>query len=544
MECAFYFGFCRTYRTTIAKEQIRKYQNMKHFQRNILVTTFFWLLTFGTSIGQSTSLSSSNDRQPVRPNILWVIVEDMSADFACYGQKSIETPNVDALAKNGTRFSRAFVTAPICSISRSALITGRYQTSIGAQNHRSSVPGHTIELPPNSPLVPALMRSNGYHTNNLTLEAFLKDQTELAASPKVKVAKTDYNFEWDEKTCYDDTHWSNRAAKKPFFVQIQLNGGKLRGNGNGTAWPDRVRKDLGSTTSSQSITIPPYLAADPVILEDWAQYLDTVRYTDWELGRITKRLIDSGDLQNTVIFFMTDHGISHIRNKQFLYDGGTHVPLIISGPGIASHAVREDLVEHIDLAATTLALANIDKPATMQSKNILASDYTPRRFVFAARDRADETVDLIRSVRDDRWKYIYNGFPNRPYLQPNNYKDNKPIVQAMRRLFAEGKLDQNQSLILANSRPREELYDTHADPYELNNLAQTSSGKEKLAEFRKALAEWQSQTNDLAEPESEAVYLLETIGSHPEAGRNTEDKQYQANVQLMIEWRTSKPFMK
>src|SRR5262249_17892142 len=150
--------------------------------------------------------------------------------------------------------------------------------------------------------------------------------------------------------------------------------------------------------------------------------------TDREVGEVMKRLEREHLLENTVVFFLTDHGISHARGKQFLYDEGIHVPLVIRGPGIAKGAVHQDLVEHIDLAATSLALAGIPIPKGMQSQNILASDYQPRDAVFAARDRCDETVEHLRSVRTARFKYIRNFLPLRPHLQPNAYKDGKPIV--------------------------------------------------------------------------------------------------------------------
>ncbi len=476
-----------------------------------------------------------------QPNIVWMIVEDMSPHFACYGEKTIQTPNVDRLAAEGTRFSRAFVTAPICSICRSALITGRYQTSIGAQNHRSSVPGHEIRLPEDVRLIPAIFRESGYHTNNLTVEAFTKSDAEVKQSPSVKVAKTDYNFVWDESSTYDTTHWAARQSGKPFFVQVQLHGGKYRGQGDGKQWPAKVKKDLGSTTSSTSVTLPPYLPNDPVILEDWAQYLDTVRYTDWEVGRVIQRLKDAGEFENTVLIFMTDHGISHVRNKQFLYDGGTHVPLIIRGPNVASGVVRDDVVEHIDLGATSMGFAGITKPAFMFSQDILSSSYKPREYVFAARDRADETVDLIRSVRDTRWKYIFNGFPSRPYLQPNRYKDAKPIVQAMRRLHADGKLNAEQSLIMAETRPSEELYDTQNDPYELHNLAADPKESERVTQMRTALVYWQKRTGDIAKPESEEVYKAEVNAAHAEGGKNKNMSVYQSNVDLMLRWMKERP---
>ena len=477
------------------------------------------------------------------PNIVWMIVEDMSAHYSCYGETTIQTPNVDQLASRGTRFSRAFVTAPICSICRSALITGRYQTSIGAQHHRSGVPGHEIHLPADVELVPAVFRNAGYHTNNLTVEAFLRSDEDVKASPAVKVAKTDYNFQWDEAATYDSTHWAARDAKKPFFVQVQLHGGKYRNIAETSKWTAKVLKDLGSVTSPNDVHLPPYLPNDPVILEDWAQYLDTVRYTDWEVGRVIQRLKDAGELENTVIFFMTDHGISHVRNKQFLYDGGTHVPLIVAGPGVATGVVREDLVEHIDLGATSMGLASIARPASMDSQDILAADYQPREYVFAARDRADETVDLMRSVRDTRWKYIFNGFPNRPYLQPNRYKDSKPILQAMRRLYADGILNAEQSLIMAETRPREELYDTQADPFELHNLAANSEHRSRLETMRTAFRDWQKRTNDPGVPESEEIYKSEVGAKHLEGGKNADNTQFKNNVELMLKWNTERPFV-
>ena len=477
----------------------------------------------------------------VRPNVVWIVVEDMSADFSCYRDAGVKTPEVDVLAAEGTRFARAYVTAPICSICRSALITGRYQTSIGAQHHRSSVPGHRIQLPAGVRLVPELMREAGYHTNNLNLEAFLR---EGKAGQSVKVAKTDYNFEWDEKSAYDEGHWAARAEGKPFFVQVQLNGGKNRGQVPGPAWPERVRKELGSVTDPASVRLPAWLPDDPVIRADWAQYLDTVRMTDHEVGRVVARLREAGELDRTVIFFMTDHGVSHVRNKQFLYDGGVHVPLVVRGPGVAAGRVRDDVVEHIDLAACTLALAGLAVPGAMHGRNILAEGYEPRRYVFAARDRADETEDLLRSVRDRRWKYIRNGFPNRPYLQPNRYKDEKAIVQAMRRLHAEGKLNAGQSLIMAAERPAEELYDCEADPDELRNLAGEPGSAAVLDGMRQALREWQVRTGDPADVETEEVYRLETSAQHPEGGKNQAGEVYRRNVETMLRWRRERPLVK
>ncbi|MFO1064205.1 MAG: sulfatase-like hydrolase/transferase [Pirellulales bacterium] len=474
---------------------------------------------------------------------MWLIVEDMSARFHCYGESTIETPNVDTLAARGTRFTRAFVTAPICSISRSALITGRYQTSVGAQNHRSNRSGHEIQLPDGVKLVPQLFRKAGYHVNNLTVDVFCKTRSQIEKNKKVSVAKTDYNFVWDTKSTYDANHWEVRESGKPFFVQVQLHGGKYRGQAPKPEWPKRVADELGSVTDPARVQLPPYLPDDPTIRADWAQYLDTVRYTDMEVGKVINRLREAGELDRTVVFFITDHGISHVRNKQFLYDGGIHIPMIAAGPGIAASAERNDLVEHIDLAAASLAKAGIAIPDWMFSRDILSKDYRPREFVFAARDRADETVDLLRSVRSEGMKYIRNGFPSRPYLQPNQYKDTKAIVEAMRRLHAEGKLNAAQSLIMAESRPLEELYDLTRDPFELHNLAAEASMEKDLQRMRQALSDWQLRTDDPAEPESAEVYDAEIVHPQGDKGADTKTDVYRQNVETMVRWRTEKPFV-
>ena len=512
------------------------------------VVLMFALTWFSRTIAVEPALRETNTNNSSRPstnspNIVWIIIEDMSAHFSCYGETTIQTPNIDGLSASGVRFTKAFVTAPICSIARSALITGRYQTSLGVQNHRSSVPGHLIQLPSDVPLVTELFHEHGYHVNNLTWEAFLKNDEQLAKNDRVEIAKTDYNFEWSPEKSYDQPHWARRDRGKPFFVQIQLHGGKFRGQAPKSDWPNRVLKELGSITEVSSVKLPPYLPEDPIIREDWAQYLDCVRYTDHQVGKILQRLKDTGDFANTIFFVMTDHGISHVRNKQFLYDGGIHVPLIVAGPRIPMGQTRSDLVEHIDLSATSLVFAGIPVPGSMNSRDFFSPNYKPRDAVFAARDRADETVDWIRSVRTEKYKYIRNGFPSRPYLQPNLYKDSKAILQAMRRLYADGKLDPHQSLIMAESRPVEELYELGADPDEFHNLAIDPAYGEVLSELRSKLIHWCQQMGDRDGPESEQVYELEAAAEHLEGGKGNRNPQYQKNLELMRRWRLEKPFV-
>lgn len=421
-----------------------------------------------------------------RPNIVWIIPDDMSANLSCYGETAIKTPNVDKLAARGVKFTQAFVTAPVCSTCRSAFITGMYQTAIGAHHHRSGRGTEKIHLPAGIKLVPKLFQEAGYHTS-------------ITSWPgrKGKLGKTDYNFEWDQ-TVYDGNDWSQRKKGQPFFVQIQTPGGKLRGK-DASGWKkigDAAEKKLGSRTSIKSVTLPPYYPNHPDIVRDWAAYLDSVRMTDVMVGEVIARLEKEGVRDNTLILFMTDHGISHGRGKQFMYDEGLHVPLVITGPGIKAGTVRKDVVEHIDIAALSLAAAGIEIPKYMQAKDILAKDYTRRDAVFAARDRCDETVDHMRSVRTRNFKYIRNFLPNRPYLQPCAYKDAKAILIALREWNEAGKLNEVQRLLFRKTRPPEELYDLKNDPHEINNLAGDPAFAAKLKSLRARLDTWMVNSND------------------------------------------------
>lgn len=469
-----------------------------------------------------------------RPNIVWIIVDDMSVNFSCYGETAIQTPNVDALAERGIRFTNAYVTAPVCSTCRSAFITGMYQTAIGAHHHRSGRGSEKIRLPEGIPLVPALFQDAGYQTSI----------TGWPITAKNRKGKTDYNFEWDAEI-YDGTDWTDRESGQPFFCQIQTPGGKRRGASTekGKLFQQRCKAIFGDVTDVSKVTLPPYYPSEPAILQDWAAYLDSCRYTDNLVGEVVARLKETGDYDNTVILFMTDHGISHARGKQFLYDEGLHVPLVIAGPGIESGISRTDLVEHIDIAALSLGIAGIDIPSTMQAKDILASNYEHRDAVFAARDRCDETVDHIRSVRTHRFKYIRNYLPSRPHLQPCAYKDKKEILKSLRAAHSAGRLNELQSrLLFADSRPEEELYDLQADPFETQNLATTPKFKTQLEQMRARLSKWEVETNDQGRtPETAAMFESDMKLYVDTVGRKGDLDQQQTlidNIGLMRKWKS------
>lgn len=458
------------------------------------------------SAGMCGAISPAIGAGRKRPNILWICAEDMSPHMSCYGERTIETPNIDRLAREGVRFENAFITCPVCSPSRSAMITGMYQTSSGAHNHRSSRHKVELKLPGAIKFVPEYFKRAGYYTSN-------GGMLNLNDYSQTKAGKTDYNLVFDNKM-YDAAEWSGRKDGQPFFAQLQLKGGKNRG----AKVPDPV--------DPKDVKLPPYYPDDPALREDWARYLNSVINTDIEVGRVLKRLEDEGIADETIVFFWTDHGISHIRGKQFLYDEGIRIPLIVRGPGLGGSAVRTDLVEHIDIPATSMALAGLGVPDHFQGRSLFNADYRQRECAFAARDRCDETVERIRCVRTHRYKYIRNYYWHVPHTQANRYKDGKEIMKVMRRLHAEGKLDENQAKPFAATRPVEELYDLKADPHEINNLAENTGYAGVLRKFSARLNRWIEETRDLGQlPEPViADYLkqYETPRAILENGRNRE----------------------
>ncbi len=473
-------------------------------------------------------LASATLSAAERPNILWIIIDDMSANLSCYGETLIETPHIDQLASEGTLFTQAFVTAPVCSTNRSAFITGMYQTTIGSHQHRSGRGELKIHLPDGVRPIPELFQEAGYYTAITGWPNRNRDT----------MGKTDYNFEWD-KAMYDGPDWNKRAADQPFFAQIHLPGGKHRGKSRADfkRLSGRVAELLGDSVDPAEVTLPAYYPNLPTLREDWAAYLDSVRLTDSFVGEIVQRLKDEGDFENTVILFMTDHGISHARGKQFLYEEGIHVPLVIAGPGIEADKRRDDLVEHIDIAALSLGLAGIEMPSKMQARDILADDYQERSAIFSARDRCDETVERMRCIRTERFKYIRNYYPARPHLQPNRYKDAKDIIIAMRAANAAGELDEVQQLLFAPTRPKEELYDLKNDPLEVNNLADDPKYAKRLESLSKRLDNWIKRTKDQGD-ESEAMFDSD-MAVYTAKNQKTDLEQHRIlmdNISLMKKW--------
>ncbi len=319
-----------------------------------------------------------------RPNVLWIYGEDLSPDLGCYGTPAVSTPNIDRLASEGIRHTQAFVTAPVCSASRSALITGTWQTHFDAHNHRSN---RDRPLRADMKLVTDCFREAGYFTCN------------SQGPPFDRPGKTDFNFRRERP--FDGVDWSERAPGQPFYGQVNI-----------TDTHRVFQPDPESPIPPGEVELPPYYPDHPLTRRDWALYLESIQLLDRKVGQVLARLEAEGLAEETIVFFLSDHGRAHPRCKQFLYDGGTRIPLVVRWPGRLEAGLLSDrLVSGVDLAPTALALAGVEIPGHMQGQVFLGSEAVDREAVYAARDRCDGTDDRIRCIRTRRHKLIRTTTP-------------------------------------------------------------------------------------------------------------------------------------
>jgi arylsulfatase A-like enzyme len=422
-----------------------------------------------------------------RPNILWIISEDLGPMLGCYGYPLVRTPNLDRLAAEGVRFTQAHTTGPVCSASRSAFNTGLYQTSIGAHHHRSHRKDG-YRLPEGVRLVTDRFRDAGYFTANV-----------LEIAPGVRGAgKTDFNF--TARKPFDGTHWNQRPPGAPFFAQVNFPEAH-----KGQAFVEaRRQKDL---IDPAQVPLPPYYPDHPVVRDEVANYLDAINLLDRKVGVLLRELEQDKLLENTVIFFFGDNGRCLLRGKQWVYDAGTHVPLLARWPGVLKPAsVREDPVIALDITAASLVAAGIALPEYFHGRPLFGGRARPREYVVTARDRCDMTVDRIRAVRDRRYHYLRNFMPERPYTQWNDYIEKQyPTLRVLKELHAQGKLSAVQALFMQPTKPPVEFYDTTADPHEVRNLASSPQHQALLRRFGRILDQWMEDTRDLgAIPETDS----------------------------------------
>ncbi|MHC4889133.1 MAG: sulfatase-like hydrolase/transferase [Planctomycetota bacterium] len=434
------------------------------------------------------SLNADEIPKTQRPNILWVSCEDISPDLGCYGDSYAVTPNINRLAVEGVRYTNAYAHAGVCAPARSGIITGMYPTTIGTHHMRcKDVPPAYVKC------FSEYLRAAGYYCTNSS--------------------KTDYQFAppmtaWDESS--RKAHWRGRAIGQPFFAVINLGVSHESRN-----WPKKGEKLVHDPSKA---VVLPYYPDTPVVRKNLARYYDNVTKMDEQAGKILQQLEDDGLADDTIVWFWGDHGRGLPRGKRWIYDSGIRIPLIIRVPeklrnlampenpnAVKPRTVNDDLIAFIDFAPRMLSLAGVKIPKHIQGRAFIgAQKAKPREYIFAARDRMDEAYDLIRAVRDKRFKYIRNYMPYVTRGQDIEYMNRMPTMQEMRRLNAAGRLKGPQMQYFHKTKPLEELYDTQSDPHEVKNLADDLQYKHVLERMRSVHRKWTRETSDIGlipEPE-------------------------------------------
>ncbi len=432
-------------------------------------STFVVLLAF--SIFPTVRLAA--DEAP-RPNFVVMIADDVSPeDHGCYGHPHIRTPYLDALAADGLRFTRAFLTISSCSPSRASILTGRYPHNTGAGELHQALPAEQV-------MISKVLREAGYYTA-------AAGKWHLGNSAKGQFDRVAEGG--GPSGCGD---WVNvlreRPKDKPFFLWLA----------SFDAHRGYSRNAIEKPHGREDVIVPPFLPDEPEVRDDLALYYDEISRLDGFVGQVREELAQQGVAENTVVVYLADNGRPFPRCKTNLYDSGLQTPLLVAWPKGIEPAACERVVSSLDLVPTFAELAGVKRPESFEGESLAPLFKDPeqavRKYAFGEHNWHDYQAHE-RSVRGERFLYIRNAFPEFNGSPPADAV-NSPTYRVMLELSKNGDLPPEQAGPITAPRPAEEFYDCEADPHQLRNLIDDPEHAETLKHMRSVLDDWIKQTGD------------------------------------------------
>jgi arylsulfatase A-like enzyme len=429
-------------------------------------------VTLATALAAVASVSDAAGKTRQRPNILWLVSEDNNPFIGAYGDRIAHTPAIDSLAAGGVLYQNVFSNAPVCAPTRFSIITGMYAESCGPAHHMRA----QGKLPAFLQGFPKHLREAGYYcTNN---------------------GKTDYNADLDMQAMWNESsdlaHWRNRPTGSPFFAVFNFM----------TTHESRMFRPTRGRVKPADVRVPAYLPDLPEVRSDLASYYNLIETMDGEVAAHLAALESAGLAEDTIVFYYSDNGGVQPRSKRYCYDEGLRTALIMRVPKKWAHLAPAAAgskinvpVSFIDLAPTVLTLAGIDPPAYMHGRSLVHKRPDPRQYVFGMRNRMDERYDMVRTVRDERYRYIRNYSPHRPYGQHQAFEWQMDSYRALEKAYRAGALNAVQARFFGE-KPAEEFYDLKADPDEIDNLTGAVEHRARIESMRAALDAHMLRVND------------------------------------------------
>ncbi|WP_343702168.1 sulfatase-like hydrolase/transferase [Chitinophaga sp.] len=417
--------------------------------------------------------------QNKRPNILWLVIEDTSPQFiGCYGNSQAKTPNIDALAKQGIRFSNAFSTGTVCSPSRSAIITGVRTYELGTGNHRSNYP-----LPDFIKGFPYYLRQAGYYTSN-------NKKTDYNTSSAGRITRE----AWHESS--GQAGWWNREPGQPFFAVFNFEDSHQSRTMTNPyyLYEKQVLEQLPAEkqVAAKDIAVPPFFRDSDSMRKQLARIYNGIGLADHRIGKVLDSLRKDNLLDSTIIFFYADHGEGMPRAKTNGIDLGHRVPFIIWFPEMYKHlspwgaggTASADLLCFTDLAPTLLQLAGAKVPGYMKGRALLGKGAAPAPgSMLLSSDGSEGVSELCRTVTNGRYSYTRVFMPFMPELFYKKYFDYSDIMQLMRADLKNNLLVKEQKAPFKQRSP-EYLFDISKDPWQMHNLAEDPAYREVVAQMR------------------------------------------------------------